>query len=79
MYGHGCNKCSYVLRGKKRLKTTDQFTEEASELHKNSFDYSKFVYVSKSTKGIVICKICNYEFYTCPNAHLHRQARLSQV
>lgn len=79
MNGHGCNKCSYILRGKNRLKKVEEFTEEANELFNNSYDYSEFNYLNRKTKGLIICKTCGYRFCMSPSYHLNHRMRLPKM
>ena len=50
-------------------KTLEQFVEEAEEKHNYLYDYSKFVYVTNKTKGIIMCKE-HGEYEQTPKAHL---------
>ena len=63
--GHGCPKCA---KDKKR-KTTEQFIQEASFIHKNKYDYSKVYYQNNCTKVCIICPI-HGEFWQSPKKHL---------
>ena len=48
--GQGCPKC------KGHNKTTEDFIVEARQVHGESYDYSKSIYVGSKTKLIVTCK-----------------------
>ncbi len=50
-------------------KTTEQFIEEARQVHGNKFDYSKVEFVNNHTKICVICPE-HGEFWQTPNDHL---------
>ena len=39
-----------------RKKTTDEFVQEAKEIHGDKYDYSKAKYVNSNTKVTIICK-----------------------
>jgi formylmethanofuran dehydrogenase subunit E len=52
-----------------RKITTSDFIREAREIHGDKYDYSKFIYKSAKTKGIIICKE-HGEFPQNPNNHL---------
>ena len=39
MYGSGCKKCADELNTKKRIKTLDEFVDEANKIHNNKYDY----------------------------------------
>jgi len=49
--------------------TLNEFRARAAIVHKNKYDYSKFIYVNSKTKGMIICPI-HGEFLQIPNAHL---------
>jgi hypothetical protein len=49
--------------------TPNEFTERARRVHKNRYDYSKFMYVDSKTKGIIVCHI-HGRFLQTPNGHL---------
>lgn len=38
-----------------RKKTTDEFIQEAKEIHGDKYDYFEFIYIDCNTKGIIIC------------------------
>lgn len=77
--GHvGCPKCvSAKLSGTRQsrgtMKTqeelTIEFIEKARSVQRDRFDYSKFIYVTADTPGIIICKK-HSEFSQSPNNHL---------
>lgn len=77
--GHvGCSKCKSSklsgirhLRGtmKTQKELTAEFIDRARSVHGNRFDYSKFVYVTADTSGIIICPKHD-EFTQSPNNHL---------
>lgn len=77
--GHvGCPKCkSAKLSGSRHLRgtmktqeeLTAEFIERARSVHGDRFDYSKFVYVTADTSGIIICPKHD-EFPQSPNNHL---------
>ena len=66
LQGKGCNNCNKSHKLTKEtfvLKCEEKFGTEL-------FDYSKFIYVNSSTKGIIICKRCGKSFLKAPNIHL---------
>ncbi len=77
--GHvGCPKCvsaklsgSRHLRGtmKSQEELTAEFIKRAKRIHGDRFDYSKFVYATDKTSGIIICPKHD-EFPQSPNNHL---------
>lgn len=68
--GKGCPKCGRkIVENSKRLGLTT-FIQRSNEIHNNKYDYSKFIYVNNSTKGIVICPK-HGEFEITPANHLN--------
>lgn len=51
-------------------KTTEQFIQEAIQVHNNKYDYSKVEYVNSKTKVCIICPI-HGEFWQTPLHHLN--------
>ena len=49
--------------------TIEEFIEKASIIHKNKYDYSKFIYIRNKIKSIIICPI-HGEFEQTANTHL---------
>lgn len=83
--GRGCPKCKADKFGKSRLKSKEQFVEEANIIHNFKYDYSKFEYKTSHEKGIVICPIHgDFEVSpanhlsgkNCPNCALEHRSRL---
>lgn len=64
--GESCAKCVG------RNKTLEEFINEANEIHKFKYKYSKFAYINWKTKGIIICAE-HGEFSQSPNKHLKRK------
>lgn len=69
LMGANSPKRSYLLRCKKRVKTTEEFIEKSKEIHGDLYDYSKVVYVRSRIKVIIIDPIYG-EFLQFPSAHL---------
>lgn len=67
--GCGCFKCGRIIQIKKRVSNKDIFVEKAKIIHKNKYNYSKFIYINSRTNGIIICQI-HGEFQQTPNSHL---------
>lgn len=66
--GCGCPKCGQTQH-KIKSKTLEMFIIDGNIKFNNKFDYSKFIYVSAFTKGIIICP--NHgEFEQTPDGHL---------
>lgn len=53
--GCGCTECGIKLAGDKRRKTTEQFIQEANEVHSNRYDYSKTNYTGNTTNIEILC------------------------
>ena len=65
--GSGCAKCGFYKNTRK--KSPDKFIEEAKNIHRNLYDYSKVDYVGSSFKVKIICPI-HGEFLQNPDVHL---------
>lgn len=59
------------------IDKTKYTIEQFKEIHKDTYDYSKFKYINNKTKGIIICKI-HGDFYCCTNAHLSMKTGCSK-
>lgn len=68
--GRGCKKCFIEKQTDRKRKVIKRFIEEAKEIHKNTYDYSKIEYLNNKTKIGIICKIHGI-FWQSPNHHLH--------
>jgi hypothetical protein len=66
---HGCPKCAIIINSNNQRKTTEEFIEDAINMHGNKYDYSKVNYIKSSVKVIIICSI-HGEFEQCSNSHL---------
>lgn len=67
--GQGCPACGHELRNKTKFeRLSKSFVSESQKVHGDKYDYSKFVYVSATTKGIIICKL-HGKFLQNPNKH----------
>ena len=62
--GSNCPKCTFHY-----TKTTQEFIDEAKEIHGNKYDYSKVEYINSKMKICVICPI-HGEFWQLPTNHL---------
>jgi len=65
--GQGCPKCSG-----KYIPTTEEWIENARNVHGDKYDYSKVKYVGTHTKVCIICPI-HGEFWQTPSNHLQGQ------
>lgn len=52
-----------------RRKTTEEFIQEAKQIHGDKYDYSKVNYINAYTKVCIICSK-HGEFWQCPHNHL---------
>lgn len=68
--GCGCWCCSGKKTQSVSPKTTEQFINEAKEVHGDKYDYSKVEYINSWTKVCIICRI-HGEFWQLPNNHLN--------
>jgi hypothetical protein len=69
IHGQGCPKCGVARSIIKRTSKIDNFIQQANEVHKNKYDYSKVCYVNNNTPVIIICPI-HGEFNQQPSNHL---------
>lgn len=63
--GHSCGKCFGNA-----IKTTEDFVEEALQLHNNNYNYDKFIYINSQVRGIILCLKCKIDFEQTPSVHL---------
>lgn len=68
--GRGCPKCGVINGHNKQRKTKEQFIIDAKNMHKNKYNYEKFIYTNNSTNGIITCLSCKNDFMQSPNRHL---------
>ena len=69
LQGSGCPKCGDREQADKLRKTLDEFVREANEVHENKYTYGNFIYVDKSTDGLITCPK-HGDFPQTPNSHL---------
>jgi Zn finger protein HypA/HybF involved in hydrogenase expression len=53
------------------FKTTKQFIQSATEIHKNNFSYDKTEYISSKEKLYITCNSCNNNIYIRASHHLN--------
>jgi rubrerythrin len=63
--GQNCPKCSH----RSTKYTIEEFIEQANNIHKNVYDYSKTKYINNKIKICIICPK-HGEFWQTPNDHL---------
>lgn len=68
LHGNGCPECAKKYQGPMR-KSTEEFVQEAQDVHNNKYDYSKTVYTGVKNKVCIICPI-HGEFWQVPSSHL---------
>ncbi len=64
--GNGCRRCA----NNNKSSNSDEFIEKAKKVHKNTYDYSKSMYLNNRTKLIITCKI-HGDFEQIPKVHLN--------
>lgn len=69
LHGCGCKKCGTISGTKIKAKTTDQFIQDAKQIHKDYYDYSKIKYVNAYSKVEIVCPK-HGPFWQTPYAHL---------
>ena len=67
--GMGCKKCGWSEIDR------IEFIERSARIHKNKYDYSKFIYTNYNTKSIITCPI-HGNFLQSPKKHLENNGCL---
>ena len=67
----GCPNCKNKIKSEKRMKTTEQFIEQAKEIYGDIYDYSESVYKGELKPIKIICKE-HGPFITLPKYHLRK-------
>lgn len=67
--GVGCRACGYLKNRKERVKTTGDFINQAREVHKDKYDYSKVDYKGAHEKVCIICPE-HGEFWQTAYSHI---------
>ena len=73
MRGRGCRKCSTEISTANRVRTKEEFSFLAGEVHKHKYNYEQVVYVRDSVKVDILCTIHGV-FKMTPNSHLQGQS-----
>jgi hypothetical protein len=68
LQGHGCSRCY----GNNK-KTTEEFVEEAIQVHGTLYNYDETEYINASTPVSIWCNDCNDYFMQAPTNHIHQQ------
>lgn len=69
--GWGCPKCSMENYSKLRMKTLEQFVEEAMEVYGHDHDYTSTMYKGSKVELEIKCKKHDHIFKTLPNNYLN--------
>jgi hypothetical protein len=69
LHSYGCAPCGRAIAGKHHLGSLDKFIKKSNILYNNKYDYSKFIYITRKTEGIIICPK-HGEFWKTPGSHL---------
>lgn len=67
----GCKKCGNLVISQKQTSTIDEFITKAKDIHSETYDYSKSIYISATDYLTIICKK-HGEFQQVPNSHLSK-------
>ena len=67
--GVGCPKCGNLNQAKKRKRNTDLVVKKFKSVHKDIYDYTESVFISKDKKIKIICKI-HGEFWQFAHNHI---------
>lgn len=65
--GYGCKKCGRVAASKNQKLTISDFITKATNIHSNTYDYSKSLYKNYDTKLEIVCKIHGSFWMTATN------------
>lgn len=66
----GCSRCTARKTAMDRVKTTEEYIEQAKAVHGDAYDYSETEYRSSSDKVTVKCRKCGRYFDIEANSHL---------
>ncbi len=67
--GNSCPKCGIILKNKKNTSNTIEFINKSNNIHNNTYNYDKTIYVSATKKVIITCNK-HGDFYQTPQSHL---------
>jgi len=65
----GCKHCYYQRTAERMSDTQEEFVEKANNVHGDTYDYSKVVYIDSQQKVVIICKKHD-EFLQAPSSHI---------
>jgi len=69
LLGKGCPECGRIKTNYSMTRTTPEFIEEATKVHKGRYDYSSVIYLRGSCKVEIKCSVHGI-FEQTPNTHL---------
>lgn len=72
LMGDNCPKCGQLAASLKRLKSQDDFIQEAISIHGNEYFYTKTNYINSNTHITIICKK-HGDYLQKPSNHLSGQ------
>jgi hypothetical protein len=67
--GSGCQKCGKIDSSNKRTKGLQFYIPKFKDVHKDFYDYSKFIYKGCANKGVIICPK-HGDFLQAPVTHV---------
>lgn len=68
----GCPKCSREKLTAEQSSKLKDVINKANKIHKNKYDYSKFIYINAKIESIIICPI-HGEFNQCMDSHINQK------
>lgn len=71
--GQGCPECGRVIQRNSKLKTHNEFIEDAKLAHGEKYDYSETRYVDSYTKVMIRCIDHDLIFKQSPTTHIDGQ------
>ena len=67
---YGCPTCMSKILSSKFKMGIENFIQKSKLIHKNKYNYDKFIYIDYKTKGIIHCNQCDFDFEQSPSHHL---------
>lgn len=69
--GTGCPKCANKKLSEFHKSNTNDFIKKSKIIHNNDYNYDKVNYIDNSTKVLLHCNNCEYDFNQTPQSHLN--------
>lgn len=64
----GCPVCWRTINDDARKKSSkDEFIKESIKIHGDIFNFDNFIFDGVTTKGEILCKVCNNKFHQTPS------------